>query len=138
MNPCTPDHTNLDSCLGDDQLILGAITSEEKCWETFNDELYEGYHKTWTVIVESFFCGKKAEDCHKILSSRFESLLSGGEVSSIFNGKPFLKDSITYEQSDHPIESPECQAELLLMKKATKYMLVNWKHDTFPKSLPSD
>ncbi len=66
------------------------------------------------------------------------SILDGEEPSSIFNSDLFSREETTYDQLESSIESTECQAQLLLMKTATKYMLIDWKHETFPRKLPDD
>ena len=133
----------MDSCLGDDQIILSTITNENNVFQQQQQDTNEPNvaGKTenkmvlmWAETVDIFFKGSKT--AHAELQHKFNDILNGSSANDIMGHK--IDKSIVIEENDGSYKSHEEVLRQKLVIGLNSVTKIDWRDESFPKLIPSD
>ena len=132
IKPCQPDRTKIDSCIGNDQVMLSALLHEKDLAGKVH------HHKRaqlWGDMIESLFVVGHHEE-HDLLQVNYKKVLAGEDITKIMTQTS--DGSITIEERDGSYDSPENHLEQKLLLHIEKIIKIDWLDTSFPTKVPTD
>ena len=134
VDPCLPDRTKLDSCLGMDQVIVSAIENEKNNQSSCGDMV-----SCWADICNKFFISESVTEQLLLFEANFLHTVEHGVASAKtkFLHKMRQRDLVLMDTGDE-WKSEEKLQDLHLLNNAMYMMKIDWKDSTFPREIPDD
>ncbi len=134
VNPCLPNMTQLDSCLGMNQVIFSAIENEKNNVSSIGD-----IAACWADICNKFFVDEADTEHLLIFEANFLHTVEHGVASAKlkFLHKMRQRDLILMDTGDE-WKSEEKLQDSHLINNAMFIMKIDWKDNSFPCETPDD
>ena len=134
VNPCLPDRTKLDTCLGMDQVIFSAIENEKTNESTIRDIV-----ACWSNMCNKYFFNEGATNHLQAFEDNFLYTVDHGVASAKmkFLHKLRQRDLILMDAGDEWMSEDKLQ-DCYLIKNAKLIMKIDWKDVSFPVEIPDD
>ena len=131
VNPCLPDRTQLDSCLGMDKVIVSTIENEKNNVSSIGD-----IAACWADICNKFFIDEAVTEHLLIFEANFLHTVehSVASAKSKFLHKMRQRDLILMDTGDE-WKSEEKLQDSHCINNSMFIMKIDWKDTSFPHEI---
>ena len=134
VNPCLPDRTKFDSCLGMDQVIVSAIENENA-----NESSIDDIVACWADMCNKYFFDEGSTNHLQAFEANFLYTVENGVASAKtkFLHKLRERDLILMDTGDEWMSEHKLH-DCHLINNARYMMKIDWKYVSFPMGIPDD